>query len=70
MKAILEFDLPEDEPDHKYALAGRDALLALDSIDRWARGILKHGEPGKEARELLEHLRRNLVPHELAELLQ
>lgn len=70
MKAILEFDLPEDEPDHKYALAGRDALLALDEIDRWARGILKHGEPGKEARDLLDHLRRNLVPHELTELLQ
>lgn len=70
MKATLEFDLPEDEPDHRYALAGRDALLALDAIDQWARGILKHGEPGREAREHLEHLRKHLVPHELTELLR
>ena len=69
MKAILEFDLPEDERDHKYAIAGRDALIALEEIDLWARGILKHGEPGDEARKLLEHLREHLVPHELTELL-
>lgn len=69
MKATLEFDLPEDTRDHKYALAGLDALLALEAIDQWASSILKHGEPGDEARRLLEHLRENLVPHELTGLL-
>lgn len=69
-KAILEFVLPEEEPDFRYAVAGRDALLALEAIDQWARGILKHGEPEKEdPTALLEYLRVTLIPRELLELL-
>jgi hypothetical protein len=69
MKATLEFDLPEDEQEHRYALAGRDALIALEEIDNWARGKIKHGEPSEEAEELLRELRA-MVPHELVELLR
>ena len=32
MKAILEFNLPEDEQDHKYALAGCSALICISDI--------------------------------------
>jgi hypothetical protein len=32
MKAILEFDLPEEENEHKAALAGHDALKLLDEL--------------------------------------
>jgi hypothetical protein len=34
MKALLRFDLddPDDERQHRYALAGRDALIALEVI--------------------------------------
>ena len=69
MKATLEFDLPEDEQEHRYALAGRDALIALEQIDEWARGKIKHGEPSEEVEELLRELRA-MVPHELVELLR
>lgn len=69
MKATLEFTLPDDEPEFDYAIAGRDALIALENIDRWARGILKHGEPTSEIRRTLEQL-RDMVPHELVEKLR
>lgn len=69
VKATLQFDLPEDEREHRYALAGRDALIALAEIDQWARGVLKHGDPAPEVAEALEHLREHLIPREMIELL-
>jgi hypothetical protein len=69
MKATLEFTLPDDEAEHRYALAGQDALIALEEIDNWARGILKHGEPGDEAEKLLKELRA-MIPYELVSLLR
>ena len=69
MKAILEFALPDDEQEHRYALAGRDALIALEQIDEWARGKIKHGEIGEEAETLLRELRA-MIPSELVELLR
>ena len=69
MKAILEFALPDDEPEHRYALAGRDALIALEQIDEWARGRIKHGEIGEESDGLLRELRA-MIPSELVELLR
>jgi hypothetical protein len=70
MKAILRFDLsdPDDERQHRYALAGRDALIALELIDNRCRSILKHGEPSPETERVLEDI-RSLIPHELVELL-
>ena len=69
MKAILEFSLPDDEPEHRYALAGRDALIALEQIDEWARGKIKHGEISEESETLLRELRA-MIPSELVELLR
>jgi hypothetical protein len=70
MIAVLKFDLsdPDDAREHRYALAGRDALLALEEIDQWARGRLKHGQPSTEATHDLEAVRA-MVPHELTGLL-
>ena len=70
MIATLRFDLsdPDDEREHRYALAGRDALIALEQIDQWARGRLKHGQPSTEATHDLEAVRA-MVPHELVNLL-
>jgi hypothetical protein len=70
MRATLRFDLsdPDDSREHRYALAGRDALLALEQIDQHLRGRLKHGEPGDEARRELEEI-RSTIPHELVNLL-
>lgn len=70
MQAILRFDCsdPDDAREHRYCLAGRDALIALDVIDNRCRSILKHGEPSPETERVLEEL-RSLIPHELVELL-
>jgi len=68
--AILRYDLSDadDEREHRYALAGRDALIALESIREAIRARLKYGELGDQARHELEDLREQL-PHELIELL-
>jgi hypothetical protein len=68
--ATLRFDLSDadDEREHRYALAGKDALLALDVIDNRCRAIIKHGEPSEETQGILEEIRR-LIPHELTDLL-
>jgi hypothetical protein len=70
MIATLRFDLSDadDEREHRYALAGKDALLALEAIDNTCRAILKHGEPSEEVQAILEEIRR-LIPHELTDLL-
>jgi hypothetical protein len=69
--ALLKFDLsePDDERLHRYALAGRDALIALEVLDQRLRGRIKHGELGDEARRELEEI-RSTIPYELLHLLQ
>ena len=42
MKAILEFNLPEEEPEHRYALAGIDALLLINDLENEIRSKLRH----------------------------
>lgn len=42
MKAIIEFQLPEEEAEHSYALAGTDALLAIDDVLNEIRSCLKY----------------------------
>ena len=68
--ATLAYDLsdPDEEREHRYALAGRDALIVLERIDGHIRGILKHGDPSEETRRALEEIRA-MVPCELTELL-
>jgi hypothetical protein len=70
MRATLRFNLddPDDERLHRYCLAGRDALLALESIEQAIRGRLKYVELGDEAQAELEAI-RELIPAELVELL-
>jgi hypothetical protein len=68
--ATLRYDLsdPDDEREHRYALAGREALIALEAIEQHIRGRLKHGEPTDARRELEEI--RSAIPYELLNLLQ
>ena len=58
----------DDEREHRYALAGREALLALEEIEQAIRSKLKHGEPSEETRAVLEEI-RTLIPCELTQLL-
>jgi hypothetical protein len=69
-QATLRYDLsdPDDEREHRYALAGRDALIALELIDNRCRSALKHGEPSEETAKILEEIRQ-LIPYELTSLL-
>ena len=68
--ALLKFDLsdPDDERQHRYALAGRDALIALEAIEQHCRNRLKYGEPSPETQRVVEEIRA-LVPYELTSLL-
>jgi hypothetical protein len=68
--ATLRFDLadPDDAREHRYALAGREALIALELVENRCRAILKHGDPSEETQRLVEEIRA-LVPHELTSLL-
>jgi len=70
MIATLRFDLsdPDDERLHRYALAGRDALIALEEIEQHCRSRIKYGEPTTDEAHALEAVRA-LVPHELTSLL-
>lgn len=43
MKATLTFDLPEETPEHKYALAGLDALLLISDLEMEIRSKLNNG---------------------------
>lgn len=68
--ATLRFDLsdPDDEREHRYALAGKDALIALEEIQKDIRSKLKYGDLPPQARTALEEV-RELIPYELVELL-
>ena len=42
MKAILEFNLPEEQDDHAYALSGLDALLVISDLENEIRSKLRY----------------------------
>jgi len=68
--ALLRYDLsdPDDEREHRYALAGREALISLEAIEQAIRSKLKHGDPSEETKAVLEEI-RTLIPYELTQLL-
>ncbi len=44
MKAILEFNLPEETAEHKLALDGCKWMSACHELDQWLRSIQKHSD--------------------------
>jgi hypothetical protein len=42
MKAILEFDLPEDQPEFNFATQGSDWWNVCWQMDQWLRVNIKH----------------------------
>lgn len=44
MKAILEFDLPEESSEHKLALEGGRWMSVCHDLDEWLRSVQKHGD--------------------------
>jgi hypothetical protein len=54
MKAILEFNLPDDKDDYTAAMYGKEFFLALYSMDSWLRDSIKYGDmPYESVREKL-----------------
>lgn len=49
MKAILEFNLPEDESEHRCAINGANWMSVLFRIDEGLRQISKHGDDAQKA---------------------
>lgn len=42
MKAILEFNLPEDNAEHKWALNGFKWMSICHELDQWLRSAAKY----------------------------
>lgn len=42
MKAILEFDLPEENAEHRLALNGARWMSVCHELDQWLRSAQKH----------------------------
>ena len=59
MKAILEFNLPEEEEQFNVASKGMDWALVVWDIDQLLRNKLKYGAPTHHV-HLLEELRDTL----------
>ena len=60
MKAILEFDLPEEEEQFNAANKGMDWAHVAWDIDQLLRKKLKYEEHTRDARKILEDLRKTL----------
>jgi hypothetical protein len=42
MKAILEFELPEEKSEFNFATQGSDWYVVAWNMDQWLRGNIKH----------------------------
>lgn len=57
MKAIIEFNLPEESMEHLRASRANDLCLALSSIDESCRESIKHGHTFKTVEDALQEIR-------------
>ena len=63
MKATLEFNLPEDQPDFDLAVNGAKAQVALWEMDQWLRAQYKYmsdAEYSEDKYETFEKCRERL----------
>jgi len=65
MKAILEFNLPDDQPEFDNAINGAKWSLVAWELDRWLRSQIKYApdEMSQEAYDAFEQCRDKL--HEI-----
>ena len=68
MKAILKFELPEEEPEFKIALMGSEYYSVLWNLDQHLRSCLKHNntltdEEYNKVNELREKLHDLMSEH-------
>jgi hypothetical protein len=60
MKAILEFNLLEEQQEHYDAINGSAFKYCLQELDEELRGWLKYGHEFKSAEDALERVRDHL----------
>ena len=56
MKAILEFNLPEDGDDFRYAINGEEYFLALNSIREDVRQMWKYQELSENEYKIVDEI--------------
>ena len=67
MKAILEFELPEDTNDFKLAINGHEFFSALFDIHNECRSYLKHVATSDEGIKIVESIQQ-LIPETVFEI--
>jgi hypothetical protein len=61
MKAILEFNLPEEQAEHYCAIKGADMLNVLWELKTELRSMLKYGELPGQQYEIVEKIQDFLL---------
>ena len=61
MKAILEFNLPEEQAEHYCAIKGADMLNVLWELKAELRGMLKYGDLPDKQYEIVEKIQGYLL---------
>ena len=61
MKAILEFNLPEDEYEHRNAIYGSNYARLVEELDGVARGWIKYGHEFKAIEQALQKVRDTIL---------
>ena len=56
MKAILEFNLPEEQAEHYCAIKGADMLNVLWELKAELRSMLKYGELSEQQYERVDKI--------------
>jgi hypothetical protein len=60
MKAILEFNLPEDQREFEIANQSKDMLCIIGNLEDTLRSYLKYGHQFKTPEEALQAIRTRL----------
>jgi hypothetical protein len=60
MKAVLEFDLPEDQDDFKSAINGNNYKSAIWNFDQLLRSEMKYKELSDETYKAYKYCREEL----------
>jgi len=61
MKAILEFNLPEEQAEHYCAIKGADMLNVLWELKSELRSMLKYGDLPDKQYEIVEKIQDFLL---------
>lgn len=61
MKAILEFNLPDEQAEHYCAIKGADMLNVLWEIRSELRSMLKYGDLPEQQHKIVEQIQGYLI---------